>query len=74
MAIKGQIAAGWQFGTQLMSAVFGNLAGFFCSAAAQNGRPLLTQIATNVDGLELNDWQPPTLLPALAKFLIQVLA
>ena len=54
MAIKCKIAADRQFiGTQLMCAVRGNLAGFFCSVAAHNGHLLLTQIVTTVENLEL---------------------
>ena len=52
-----------------MCAVSGNLAGFFYSAAANNGRLLLTQIATIMNDLESDVWQPPALPPALLHFL-----
>ena len=68
MAVERRMSADKTFGTLLLCAVRGNLAGFFRSAANPSGRPLYTQLATMVDDLELGIWRPPQLPTAFTSF------
>ena len=68
VAIERRMTADKTFGTLLLCAVRGNLAGFFRSAATANKQALYTQLAAMVDDLELGIWRPPALPAAFTSF------